>query len=498
MTTVRIGAPETWPLEWAVNHRPEETKTRRNVRIAFTTLWAGLSASICIPSLLAIASERTGSEANKIGADFSTVGTSICWSSLTFYPGYILIREFTANKAEIEVLFKDDTPAVAKGIMIGLGITFALLSRIVSVAEGVMFTKNKAFGLGIGIESAVAEAGLPALGFFLLIRDLTKYIRNKYILKGTADHSVEEVRNYLLKVTEASIQYSLKSTDEERRAKFKVLYEAVHEKDVATIKQEWQSLLKEMVQIYQEGIGKQNNCLDYVVREVPIKLIQASCATNAIPLFVMDALLAGTVYQMIHANEQGQTLGMIMAFFPLIYLAPKMMWDAGGNTCNMLYDMLGGERNGKAFANTFYPRISGVIKILAAAMSTMQFDEQIALSKKYTKEGTWQYKFLAYGNIVACSLLITASFYEIIDKLFEKYTLSSRSSQEVKNAAYLKERLDRLGQMFREMRTDYLDMMLKSIDDEDLKKQILSGKVSVQEMVSSLTNEEERPLLDQV
>ncbi len=494
-----LGAPETWPLDWALNHRPEETKTRRRIRISSTVAWGILSASICIPSILATLSENTGSAWHRTGAILSTGGTTLCWFSLTFYGGFVLISETAANKSEIEIhLLKDDTPTVAKGIMIGLGILLALGSRVVSVAEGVMFSKNKAFGLSTGIESAVAEAGLPALGCYMLLRDLTKYIRNKYILREKADQRIERVRHYLVKITDTAIQYSLKSTSVERLVKFKVLYNQVHSTDVDTIRQEWQGLLKEMVQIYEGQIGNQNECLDLTVRKVPIQLIGVSCAANALPLFIMDALLAGTVYEMIHADDPVKTLGMIMAFFPLLYLAPKMMYDAGEMTYNFLHDMMGGKRNDKAFANAFYPKLSGMIKILAAALSTMQFDEQIALAKKYTTEGTLQYKFLAYGNIVACSLLITASFYMIIDKLFEKYALSSCSSEEVNNAAYLKERLDRLGYMFREMRADYLEQMLNAIDDEELKGKILKEQTSVQEIVSAITTREEQPLLDSV
>lgn len=487
--------PTAMSYDWTINHRPPRTQTRTIILVIADVAGAILSLGILAPSELAIFSEDHGSSWHRAGAISSGIGSGISWSVLTYYGLSALIHEALANKSQVEIiLFRDDTPKAAKNIMIGVSIALALASRVVSVTEGVFFTRHKTDGLVIGIASGIAEAGLPAYGLLRLLTDIVKKLRQYQAPQ--VDKKVEKVREHLLQITNRSTLWAMRVSQEERETKFKIFYQQQNAQTLQEIKQQWSQLLEAMTDIFQEN-AHHMQCSENFVRKYPRLLIQSASVSSAIPLFAMDAMLAVSAYSLVKANENLQTLGGCFAFIPLLYVVPKMIGQASGRLFDFPYDICGGERSDKTFADQFYPKLAGMMKLAATFLSVLQFDEQIALSKKYTKEGTWEYDFLSIGNIVACSFLISASYYMLIDDLFELFALSDHSDPDIRNAAVIKQHLDRVREAFEKMSPDNLVQMLNSIEDEELKLSILNNQLSLEEltkMMGSLVRED-TPLL---
>jgi hypothetical protein len=474
-------------MNWVVNHRNQNSTARNTIIIVSDLAWTALSASVCFPSVIATLSEAKGSLLQKIFGFGSVAGTGLDWFVLTTYGGVVFIHLTLAKKTDAEkILFKETTHTLAKIAQIVVSIGLGLATRAPALTEAVKFSKDKALGKAMGLESAIGEAGLPALGQYMQIEMIKKFFRLKFS-QDKRERQIESLRQRLIEMTKVALNKGLRQSFEDREFQFLMLYRRQTQEELLHIGSSLTQLCQIIHSIYQEA---QEKALDCDVMKWPRRAVQFIGSSNCIGLFIMDALLARTAYEILHADSGLTDLGMVLAFGALLYIAPQMSWNAAAQNFNLIYDMFG-SRDNKSFADEFYPKISRLLKLLCGLLSVLQYDEEIALTKLYASIDSVRGRLLSISNIVACSLIISASYYYLIENMLEFYSLSRFSSQEVRHAAVLKEKLGRFIELLQNIQPLELSQMVAGIEDNYLKQQLLNRIMTPQELIRYIQDQTE-------
>ena len=495
MSIEPVSSSPDLALDFVMNYRGASSCRQRIILVTSDVAWTILSGAICFPPVVAALSEATGSTLHQILGFGSAAGTGLDWFVLTAYGGVVLIHALpNRSQAEI-VLFNDKIPRWTKVLQVAVSIGLGLATRAPSLTEAVRFNTNKTLGFASGFVSAIGEAGLPALGQYLQFELAKKYFARR-CSRDKRRQKIELIRERLIGMTQVALRFGLKSSREEREIRFRVLYGGQAQDDFNRVGQGFKELLGSINQIYQDE-NLEANCGELYFRKWPRAVLQASGSLSCVGLFVMDALLAQSAYEILHANRDLTNIGMVLAVVALLYLAPKMTWEAAGVNYDLIYDLLGGIRQDKSFGDEFYPKLSKLLKTLCALLSLLQYDEQIALTKLYVPLNTWGGRLLSLSNIIACSLMISSSFYSMIDEMLERYSLSSYASHEIQHAALLKQKLGRFITLLQNIHPAELSTILNSLDDPELKQTLEAQMLSLPTISAYVASqaEESTPLL---
>lgn len=470
-------------MNWVVCHRNRNSKTRNMIIAISDIAWGALSASICFPSVVAALSEANGTPLQKILGFGSAAGTGLDWFVLTTYGGVMFIHITLAKKSDAEkILFKNSTPTFAKAAQIIVSIGLGLATRAPSLTEAVKFSKNKELGMGMGIESAIGEAGLPALGQYMQIELIKKFFRLK-CSKDKRGKQIESLRQRLIAMTQIALNVSLRTPCSERERHFIMLYREQNHEEINQIGSNLTNLCQSIHTIYKDRQEKESTACHAI--KWPRRITQIIGSANCLGLFIMDALLARTAYELLDADAGLTDTGMVLAFGALLYIAPKMAWNAAGENFNLIYDLFG-SREDKSFADEFYPKLSRMLKLFCILLSILQYDEEIALTKLYAPVDSIQGRWLSISNIVACSLMISESYYFLIENLLESYSLSRFAPEEVRHAAILKEKLGRFIELLQNLQPLELTQMIAGIEDSALKQQLLDHIMTPEEVIHNI------------
>jgi hypothetical protein len=485
MTTINSFSSHNLALNWLLVESASRSTACKIALVVGDVFCIVLSGVICIPSVLAALSEASGSLWQRLLAFGSAAGTGLDWFILTSYGLVVLIHSFRPKRAALERrLFGEGDPLWARIAQIAFSIFLGLATRAPAITEAVVFSHNTTNGMALGLVSAVGEAGLPALGQYFQI-ELLKQVLAHQCGRDIQNPLIEKIRKSLIRMTKSSLEWGLKSTLQERKVRFLCLYQRRVTEEMAPLCSGLEELISTIVNIYKTT--EQENEKAYARRGFRA-IFQVGGSMNAIGLFVMDALLAKTFYDTVMANPTLSAFGMAFAVLPILYIMPKMAAMGAGKTVDLVTDFLGVARHDKSFADQFYPKLTKFLKLSCALLSVLQYDEQIALSKLYASKDSLAGKFLSTSNIIACSLIITCSFYELIEEMLERFALSAYSSKEIRSASLLKQKLGRFITLLKTMHPVAFRQIINEIQDEALKKTLLQEALSQEELLAFLND----------
>lgn len=488
-----VRAADTWVFSPSqVIHRH-----KRNLQVALIVGWIALSAFDSYPPIKVALSENNGTAWQRAGAVLSSTGVAFDWFSLTAYGGIAYIFSTTRQQTEAEqIVFKNRIPISLRVIQVALSIFLGASTRLAAITEAIKFNSNKEFGIATAAISFVGESGLPALSVWAASDYIIKRVQRTANRKDKDLHRFEAVRIYIIGIAQFALNKHIRSPLDERAIKLcRICHTQVSANASAIIR--IQTLLTELQDIYASSEPQQQDCCRIVLYQIPRKFVQLTALSSCIGLFILDALLAKTAVEICAGGEGWVIAAMILAWLPLSPLAAKMIYRSSGQIYDVVFDSACGKRDSKSFSDEFYPKISKVLKVVLFLCSILQYDEQIALAKLYTDADSIQEKLLSYSNIVACCFLITESFYASLEEIIHEHSLSSRSSEDVRQAIQLKKSIERLITLIKEIRVHDLAKILDAIEDDELKKHILGKIMSIEELKRQANQvvDEEQPLL---
>lgn len=465
------------------------SKAKKITRIALDVIWTGLSIAICYPPAeAALSFGNQGSLAARIIGDISAIGCFIDWGSLTAWGGIELIHKVMRQRHPAEkVLTKHDVKIILQIIHVFVSIILGVGSRSPAVTVALVFTHSWRWA----IFSALIEAGLPSFSTHQLLSKLFSRRccakKDFKLLQKVQQHTLLQISN--------GLERGLRLSVEERAKQFRILYLKECQPAVAPRGKQCIQLFRQIMEINEAH--SDIDLKDYQWVMYPRMALKVIFALIGIGLLIQNGLLAETAIDTLSQKEALEILAITLAVVPMLWAVFTIPGQSAAHLFDLVTDLFRIPRENTSFSETFYPKTSRLLQLLALVISLLPYGEIVKIAEQYASFDTAYGSIFIVSNVVTLSLIITQSLIDHIDSGLKAVANSPIAASEIRHAMLLKRKLEKLKEVLSEISMPHFVQFIDQIEDKELKEYLINHALKDEELKQLIVEicDENRPLL---